>query len=164
MDFKEIASRLTGISTPVGGISWQPPDETQTQRAHRLIAYLEDRRVLYAPYQFEVPQECVDSVLEIRKRLTADIEHLDTNSELAKTLRAMRAACRQFLDRTSRLFGGGPDARTPWPLPYDKSKKLDQALGELRAIFGICIANIAVQHHLDVEEPLAGIIPASQTD
>ena len=47
--FKSIISRLTGISTPIFGISWNPPELEQTV-AKELLAYLEDRRYLYSPY------------------------------------------------------------------------------------------------------------------
>jgi hypothetical protein len=67
MKFSEIANRLTGISTPLVGVSWQPTD-LEVSAARRVIAFLEDRRVLYAPEEMEVASHCVDSVLEIRRR------------------------------------------------------------------------------------------------
>ncbi len=36
-------------------------------------AFLEDRRVLYAPDSLEVPSHCVESVLEIRRFLSAEL-------------------------------------------------------------------------------------------
>jgi hypothetical protein len=88
--FSEIANRLTGISTPLGGVSWQAP-ELEVSAARRLIAFLEDRRVLYAPDSWEVPSHCVHSVLEIRHFLTAELGKLDGKAELSASLRAMRA-------------------------------------------------------------------------
>jgi hypothetical protein len=38
-------------------------------------------------------------VLEIRRFLTAEIGKLDDGSEFASSLRAMRTACRKFLER-----------------------------------------------------------------
>jgi len=64
MKFSEIANRLTGISTPLGGVSWQSSDP-EVSAARRVIAFLEDRR-FYAPEEMEVAAHCVDSVLEIR--------------------------------------------------------------------------------------------------
>lgn len=40
---------------------------------HRVIAFLEDRRVLYAPDELEVPSHCVHSVLEIRHFLSGEL-------------------------------------------------------------------------------------------
>lgn len=45
MKFKEIIKRLTGISTPIFGISWNP-ENTSSDVAKRAISFLEDRRVL----------------------------------------------------------------------------------------------------------------------
>ena len=39
MKFSEIANRLTGISTPFGGASWQPA-ELEIAGARRVIAFL----------------------------------------------------------------------------------------------------------------------------
>lgn len=58
MRFKEILSRLTGISVPVFGVSWNPP-EADCAVGKRAVAFLEDRRVLYAPSKMEVPEHCV---------------------------------------------------------------------------------------------------------
>jgi hypothetical protein len=58
MKFSEIANRLTGISTPLVGVSWQPTD-LEVSAARRVIAFLEDRRVLYAPEEMEVASHCV---------------------------------------------------------------------------------------------------------
>jgi hypothetical protein len=98
MKFSEIANRLTGISTPLLGVSWQPTD-LEVSAARRVIAFLEDRRVLYAPEEMEMPEHCVRSVLEIRHFLSDEIGKHDSSSGFAASLRAMRAACRKFLDR-----------------------------------------------------------------
>src|ERR1700739_669859 len=98
MKFSEIANRLTGISTPFGGASWQPA-EMEIATARRVVAFLEDRRVLYEPGEMEVPSHCVHSVIEIRHCLSDELGKLDGGSELAASLRAMRAACRKFLER-----------------------------------------------------------------
>jgi hypothetical protein len=45
MKLVEITSRLTGISCPVFGVSWTPP-EPERAIARRVIAFLENRRVL----------------------------------------------------------------------------------------------------------------------
>jgi hypothetical protein len=87
LKFSEIANRLTGISTPLVGVSWQPTD-LEVSAARRVIAFLEDRRVLYAPDSLEVPSHCVESVLEIRRFLSGELGKLETGSEFAASLRA----------------------------------------------------------------------------
>jgi RHS repeat-associated protein len=78
MKFSEIANRLTGISTPFGGASWQPA-ELEIAGVRRVIAFLEDRRVLYDPCEMEVPDHCVRSVIEIRHCLTEELGKLEGN-------------------------------------------------------------------------------------
>jgi hypothetical protein len=155
MDFKEIAGRLTGFSTPVFGVSWNPP-ESERGIARRVIAFLEDRRVLYNPYHIEIDDQVTSSVLDIRQALTTEIGSLDAQSELAAHLRAMRAACRKYLDDT------GPGSHRldppPWRGPFEFGFFLQ--LGELRATVGGHVAAIAVMYGLDVEGDLAEVLPA----
>jgi hypothetical protein len=150
--FREIAQRLTGFSTPIFGVSWNPPT-AEAEVARRLVTFLEDRRALYNPYDVEVMHDVVESVLRTRERLTAALEQLDRGSPLAQSIAALRAACRKFLDSVH----GGPTGRSYWgPHMFDAS-----ALGELRGVFGIHLANICVRYGIDVEEELASIFPAA---
>lgn len=160
MKIKEILKRITGFSTPVFGISWNP-DNTERDHAREVIAYLEDRRVLYNPNEFEIPEHCVDSVIQIRAFLTKKIGELGQDSELSISLRAMRAACRKLLDRMYPgidliQFRAGPDHYQRWALHI--------FIGELRAVFGFHIARIAVVYGIDIESDLASIIPESDVD
>lgn len=110
MKFSEIANRLTGISTPLGGLSWEA-SELEISAGRRVIAFLEDRRVLYSPNELEVPSHCVYSVLDIRRFLSTELGKIDAHSEFAASLRAMRAACRKFLERV------GVDGRDIYCMP-----------------------------------------------
>jgi hypothetical protein len=156
--FTEIAGRLTGISTPLGGVSWQAT-ETEMAAARRVISFLEDRRVLYAPDELEVPAHCVHSVLDIRRSLTVELGKLDHGSELAASLRAMRAACRKFLERVgvdgrdAVLYANRHGHWASWTF-YG-------ALGEMRGTFGVHLARIAAEFKLDIEDALATILPAN---
>ena len=157
MKFSEIANRLTGISTPFGGASWQPA-ETEIVAARRVIAFLEDRRVLYAPEGMEVASHCVQSVIEIRHRLSDELGRLDSGSELAANLRVMRAACRKFLERVGTEGREGIHHAKGWGF---HSWTFGSALGELRGTFGIHLVKIAAAFKLDVEDRLASILPAN---
>jgi hypothetical protein len=157
MKFSEIANRLTGISTPLGGVSWQSSD-LEVSAARRVIAFLEDRRQLYAPEEMEVASHCVDSILEIRRFLSGELGKLETKSEFAASLRAMRAAWRKFLDRV------GVDGRETVLYAnhhgHWASWTFYSALGEMRGTFGVHVAKIAAEFKLDVEDRLAEILPA----
>ncbi len=156
MRFKDIASRLTGISSPIFGVSWKPP-ETERSVAKRIIAFLEDRRVLYSPSEMEVPDHCVQSVLEIRRFLTTEIANLDEKADITASLRAMRAACRKFLNTVQAdegriiRFGAERGHYANWTF--------NGALGEMRGVFGVHIARLAAAYGVDVENDLAAIIP-----
>ena len=157
MRFKEVLARLTGLSTPVFGVSWTPP-EPHVQVARRVVAFLEDRRVLFVPSEMEVPDHCVRSVLEIRRFLTTELQSLDGDSEVAGSLRALRAACRKFMNTVGVrsdiiVFGANRGHWASW--------EFNGALGELRGVFGIHIARLAAAHGLDVEDELASILPGS---
>ena len=69
MKFTEIASRMTGFSSPIFGVTWQPltPDVTI---ARRVLAFLEYRRLLYFPYAVEEPEHSISSVVKTREFLT----------------------------------------------------------------------------------------------
>jgi hypothetical protein len=154
--FKDIASRLTGISSPVFGVSWNPPEAERTV-AKRLITFLEDRRVLYSPSEMERPDHCVQSVLEIRKSLTTEIGKLDEKSDLTASIRAMRAACRKFLDTVQG--DEGRIVRFGAQFGHYASWTFNSALGEMRGVFGIHIAKLATAYGVDVEDDLAAVIP-----
>ena len=156
LKFKEITNQLTGISTPIFGVSWNPP-ESERAVAKRIISHLEDRRVLYNPTEMEIPHHCAHSIIEIRRILSDEIGKLDTSSALSQSLRALRAACRKFLDTVQseeRIleFGAHQGHFASWTF--------NGAVGELRGCFGIHLAQIAAQYGLDIEDKLATILPA----
>jgi len=155
--FKEVLARLTGLSSPIFGVSWSPP-EPQIQVARRVVAFLEDRRVLFVPSEMEMPDHCVQSVLDIRRFLTTELQSLDSGIQLAASLRALRAACRKFMNTVGArsdiiVFGGHHGHWASW--------EFNGALGELRGVFGIHIAGLAAAYGLDVEGDLATILPGA---
>jgi hypothetical protein len=146
---RELATRLTGISTPIGGISWKPPAD-ERDKARRLLVYLAGQRALHYPYNKEIGTFVVQSVLDTRERITRDLEALSMDSLLRETLRAMQTVCRKFLDENQ-----SPSAGYGWP--YEA--QLLSTLGELRALFGIHIARIACAYDLEVDACLEGVLP-----
>lgn len=156
MKFPEIAKRLTGITTPIFGVSWQPSDSERTV-ARRVITQLEDRRILFVPSEMEVPKHCVQSVIEIRQQLTTAIADVNESSQLSRVLRAMRAACRKFLtsvhsDERVIQLGASRGHYASW--------HFNGAVGELRGVLGVHLAQISAQFGLDIEDELARILPA----
>ena len=146
---RELSNRLTGISTPIGGVNWKPP-VVERDKARRLLGHLAGERSLHYPYDREIGTFVAESVLDISERLARDIEDLSMDSLLRQILRGMQAACRKFLDENQ-----SPGAGYGWP--YEA--QLYCTLGELRALLGIHIAQIACAYDLEVDACLEDILP-----
>jgi hypothetical protein len=89
--------------------------------------------------------------LEIRKKITETLASIDKESEISPHLRAMRAACRKFMDDTERKYRGG-------------YADIFTALGEMRGIFGVHIAQLCVKYGVDVEGDLSAILPTQDDE
>jgi len=147
---KQFLNRLTGISTPVGGVSWKPPIN-ERDIARKLLVFLEDRRVLFMPFDMEIGLYVIRSIQEIRQRLTSDLQQISKSDVLGESMSAMRASCRKFMTETQDKKRN----RGMW----HHEGQIWSALGELRAIFGIHVARIACAYDLEVEEQLEPILP-----
>jgi len=165
----EFLRSITGISTPVFGISWTPP-KSEREVIRQLILFLEDRRVLFHYYfQSRLPILYIaQSILEIRRELTNYLQELDESSKAVPSLRAMRAACRKCLDAFEQHNVGAEEFRE-YP---EKPKSLFQdtlavaliaSLGEMRGIFGLHIAELCVMYGIELEGDIVRIIPMPDT-
>ena len=143
------------------GIQWNPP-EVDRAVARRVLTFLEDRRVLYVPSEMETPSYGVHSVIEIRGFLTSELGQLTSNGQLTQCLRGMRAVCCKFLDAVGPE--DGPIVRHAFERGHYASWEFNQALGEMRGVFGIYIAMLAATHGLNVEPGLAKIVPGKDKD
>jgi hypothetical protein len=154
-----VESVTLGLSPSVQ-LSRPAPPEPEAHVARRVIAYMEDRRVLYQASALEIPRECVESVLDMRRFLTGEIGALNQSSELVGILKDIRAACRKFLDEAN-------ETRQHWlvmtPGHY-ASWVFYPALGALRNATGAGLDRIARKYGLTVEPDLASIFPAEPRD
>lgn len=153
---KKFAHSFTGISTPIFGVSWNPPKDRQ-EIVRRLVAFLEDRRALYQTFHMESGSWVTESILEIRRELTETIQNCPEDPALVEPLRAMRAACRKYLDETD------PKARRIQH-PWGGDLMFASALGELRGVFGLHLARLCVAYGIDVEDELASIFPVADDE
>lgn len=132
------------------GVSWNPP-ESEREIVRETFFFLEDRRALYNDFAHELDHEVSQSVLAIRSELTAGLRRLPEASEAAPCFKAMRAACREYLDQARpRGFGG----------PFSFMTEL----GKLRAMIGVQVAYLAVKFGIDVDGELVRVIPAELRD
>ncbi|HEY9408664.1 MAG TPA: DUF6650 family protein [Jiangellaceae bacterium] len=146
--------RLTGISGPWGGVQWENVKDEDKGCAKAVIAFLEDRRVLFGPEHMEDQGHCLQSCLEIRNFMTERLTTDEIGEDLASTLAMIRAACREFVE------AAGPNARNFYGqrMPYE-TDPFSLALGDLRSRVGIYIDAIARRYRLGVGAELASIMP-----
>ncbi|HZM83529.1 MAG TPA: DUF6650 family protein [Candidatus Limnocylindrales bacterium] len=146
--------KLTGISLPWLGLQWVKTDSDR-DIARRVLTFLEDRRVLFADIEFETGRACVWSATQIRAYLTSELQTANPGKELANSLRAMRAACRKFVE------AGGPEEFVRHSRSFEH---LSHHLGDLRTLIGIQIASLAIAYDLEIELDLASILPPQPSD
>ncbi len=162
MKFPEVARRLTGFSCPLFGITWDP-GVAKVTAARRVLVNMEDRHALFVPYEVEMPEHCVESIIDIRRFLTSELGQLDDkDGDIAPHLRAMRASARTFLNSAAKLVERGGGFRRPFSGWQERG--FNQALGELRGIFGIHVTQLSVKFGIDIEDELATILPADVAD
>jgi hypothetical protein len=151
LHFKEILSRITGVSVPIFGIQWQPAP-LQVKVARDLMRELEDKRVLYRPEAMESAQYCVQSVIDMRQKLTTSMQQVDTDAPLYKQLQKIRRACRGFCD----VVGSPKFDAAPFPV---QSSLLGRELARFRQTVGGAVGAVSIAYGLEVEDELASIIP-----
>ncbi|TIM69819.1 MAG: hypothetical protein E5Y52_04485 [Mesorhizobium sp.] len=152
--------RFKGASALGFGTSWDISN-AERDEVRKLLAFLEDRRVLYVPQNLEVPGEVERSVQEIRKRCTDALGIVSARSPCLTAIRSIRAACRRFLEEPHSNF------RNFEPRDYGRFENqlgFFTALGELRTRVGIQIAELASSYEIEIEPELATILPPDDTD
>ena len=157
-DYIDKLNRLTGFSLGPVGVQWAFT-EGERDKARRLIAFCEDKRVLFARHNWELKSECVTSANSIREFFTRELGDLDRTLELAKRLEIMRKACRTFLD-SLRHHEMEPD-RQDWGQIVNGIPR--QHLETLRETFGQHLFWIMMAYELEVEDDLAQCFPPELT-
>jgi len=94
--------RLTGISTPFGGASWEYTKTTK-ERIKALFSFLESRRLLTNPWYLEVVSQCVESALEIRSALVSITSDDNFSKEDRFVITNMIDASNKFLDDLNKI-------------------------------------------------------------
>jgi len=145
---KTLASRLSGVSCPIAGVTWNPSHEDRA-RVQELLEYLESRRGFHRPFNAETVQFLISLIREIDGRLKDEIEKSHRPTPLKESLIGMQAACERFLERTMRTQG----------MAYKLEVYYATCLGELRSILGLHIARLACAYDIEVPSELLAIIP-----
>jgi hypothetical protein len=96
---RELAARLIGIRTPIGGIDWEPP-AGERKRAKRVLRYLAEQRALWDPYDVvncrrrcsrsarrSRTWRCLSRIRAAIRRVPARVKHLTANDIVNHFLR-----------------------------------------------------------------------------
>jgi hypothetical protein len=156
----DAARRVTGISTPLGGISWGDPGPGDGETVRQFLIFLEDRRVLYNAMDLEVVDQVHRSIHEIRAQCTKTLQALPPKGFAVGPVRAIREACRRFHDDETeqfRFFDRG------WSR-HEGGPGFFVALGAYRATVGQQVALLAAHYDIDVEGALASVLPMVSDD
>lgn len=154
----DAARRLTGISTPFGGLQWSDPGPSDREVIRQFLVFLEDRRVLYNPLLFEVVHQVEDSIHQIREQCTRTLQQLGQDVFAAGPLRAIREAGRRFHNDCQEdfpHFDRDRDGRRN----VREGPGFFVALGAYRATVGHQVALLAAHYDLNVEGDLASALP-----
>lgn len=135
------------------GINWERvPDDERIARA--VIIFLEDRRLLFGDRHLEDEAHCVSSALACRTFLTKQIAETEPGKPLETTLKSMRAAFRQFVER-----GGPHGCNFQHHRSMYQADPFSLALGDLRTQVGEQLARIAWRYDIEIDDELARILP-----
>lgn len=89
--------KITGISTPFGGLSWEVTD-SEKDGIKKLFYFLEGRRLLVNPSYLEVTEECAMSAIEIKNFITHLLGEYKFSTAPETVLRDMVNTCNSYLD------------------------------------------------------------------
>lgn len=142
--------RLTGIS--LWGAQWEHKDDDK-EVARRALNLLGDRRMLWKDFSLEIEEDCVRSADYARRELGELLNNPEISDGLSAQLKALQASFRGFMDEV----GHEDHPRHRWS--HGGTDALSMALGKLRALVGIHIAELATQFDLEVPDDLARIVP-----
>lgn len=159
------ARRITGISSPLGGLQWADPGPSEEEVVRGFLLFLEDRRVLYNAMQLEVPHQVEESIHQIREECTHTLRRIAANAFAMRPLRIIREAGRRYHDDCNEEFRHlGVDWGGPRQHRHQASPGFFTALGAFRATVGYQVALLAAHYDIDVEGDLASVIPSIEPD
>lgn len=110
-----------------------------------VLATLEDRGVLFMPYNQEDPNYVALSIAQIRERLRSLRSRAPAGSAIDQRLKAMVEACRYYMNTTPPTAAPGV---------------MHAALGGLRKVFGVHLKQMAAQYGILLDANLSSMLPS----
>lgn len=112
--------------------------------AKTVTTYLQQKGVLFMPYNQELPLLVMESVKEIRTYLIQIQARLDSCSPLYISVDSIVHACRYYMNTTH---------------PNAQQHEIEYGLGALRKVIGLNIGQICKDYSLSITGPLKDAIP-----
>lgn len=156
MNYKELASKITGLSFLQFGVSFIPI-KSDIETARNVINFLENKRVLFNSYELENPEHCMLYVIQIRDFLTTQLNDVKRGSDLDYILRGMRSAGIRVINEGGHNYRFGRDSHNNFGL-LDQIRFFSQ-IGIFRGIMGSLLAKLIIMYGLEIESDLLSILP-----
>lgn len=96
----DLKNKLTGISTPFGGLSWDK-SICEKDRIIFLFTYFESKRILFNPAEMENKEWCIKSILEIKGSLVEITKDIKISAKTLDVINNMIDTCNHYLDNVS---------------------------------------------------------------
>lgn len=135
-------------------LGWHPR-ESERDLARQVTNLLEDRRMLWRDFSVEIEEHCIRSAEQARTHLGALRSHPDVGPYLDARIAALQGLFRSFMDEVGPGYGDGWDR----PRIGIGTDPLSVALGRLRALVGVQVADLIFKYDLTVSDDLATIVP-----
>ena len=157
---KKITGGSLSLSAGVVGLTmdFERGGTDDAESARRVLLFLENRRILWVDRLEEEEAHCVASAIDIRNELTRELQQSTLSTGMTQSLKAIRAACREFVD------AAGPDGRNFLHAHGCEANPFALALGRLKALVGVQLALLIREFDLDVEPQLACVLPPAPTE
>lgn len=146
LSFGNQSIRITGIGP--WSTQWEYL-ETNRDIARRVLADLEDRRVLFYTHGREDPEFCRRSAHEIRQLMKRELPKVEQGDDMDRALRAIRNAARDFVDEA------GPNSQQfVQNMPAFERSLEDMRIAMAPYIRGMAVAyEVLIDHVLDENLP-----------
>lgn len=161
-----LLNRLKGISTPFGGLTWEPTPDEKTLAAETLTI-LEARRVVHPHTSRNNPVKGAyarDSIEELRDELKGVCIKTPAQSELRNGLLQIISACNDCLaaldDYVPVQGEFGQLLVVPGADPIEGVATITEILSEFRFRVWFCMLTIATQYSVPVSTPFHDLLPA----
>ncbi|MBM3235986.1 hypothetical protein FJZ31_06765 [Candidatus Poribacteria bacterium] len=150
-------SRVTGVSTPFGGVEWEYGVADNVQ-AQNIVDFLSNRRVLFNDVELEVPRFCVESVHKIRQFLTDTLQDNQQDTPVRSCLLDLLGACRKFDDTITQNCPSLQHGHLGGQ--FFEQVAFFTSLGELRGAFGVQLAFLKETYNSRLTPELSRVLPA----